>query len=190
MAGQARMLGTLRGRSVALWTGVELALWGPDGSDPQFGDATDPPMPCLHLVGLQAVLTDGATMTVTTYQNDAHFGLRTFPEPRFDDRTWDDIYRWRAFAELPTGEVEQVAAFADADVVTQESVLAEIHLRIGGHPLLLVAGELDGTTVDELLLYRLDDSVLAFTDLDTAEHANWNSPRTNLRPIHPHGRPA
>lgn len=155
------------------WTAGQ-ALWGPEDSDPRFGDAT---IPCLQLVGQQAVLTDDATMSITTYQDDAFYGLRSFPEARFDERTWEGIYRWRALTELPVGEVEEVAVFVD------EGLLAEVDLRIGGHPLLLVAGELDGTPEDELLLHRLNDSVLAFTDLGAAENAPWTSSRRDLRPI-------
>ncbi len=174
MIEQTRMLTSLRGRGIERWDGVELALWDNDSDIPRFSDAT---FPFLHLFSLRAAMTDGAALTITTYQEDANFGLRSFPDARFDDQRWEGIYRWRALPELPVGPVDQVAVFADEDVV------AEMDLRIGGQPLLLVAGELDGAPDDELLLHRLDDAVLAFTDLAAAENAPWSSPRRDLRPI-------
>lgn len=174
MIRQTRELTSLRGRSVERWDGVELALWDDDADIPRFSDAT---FPFLHLFSLRAAMTDGAALTITTYQEDAYFGLRSFPDARFDDQHWEGVNRWRALPELPVGRVDQVAVFADEDVV------AEMDLRIGGQPLLLVAGELDGTPDDELLLHRLDDAVLTFTDLGAAENAPWSSSRRDLRPI-------
>jgi hypothetical protein len=174
LTGQARALESLRGRSVERWGGVELALWGAAEDDPRFGDAT---LPCLHLFGLQAVLTDGAVLSIDTAQDDAYFGLRTSPEARFDSGHWEGIYRRRALPELPVGQVEQVAVFA------AEGVLAEVDLRIDGRPLLLVAGELDGTPEDGLLLHWLDDSVLAFTEPGAAGHATWTMSRSDRRLI-------
>lgn len=171
---------SLRGRRVDSWVGVEMALWGApddDGSDPQFGGLE---VPCLHLLGLQASRDHGGVVSVTTYQDDVFFGLLPSLEAKFADggRPWEGIYRWRPLTELPTGRIEHVAVFAD------EGVLAEVHLRIGGQPLLLVAGELDGTPADGLLFHRLDDSVLAFTDLAAVEHAIWTSSRQDLALIH------
>lgn len=175
--GQARALESLRGRSVERWVGVELALWDTEDNDgPRFGDAT---LPCLHLLGLQAAMTDGAAVSIDTYQDDAYYGLRTQQEARFDDADgrWEGIFRRRALTELPVGQVDQVAVFAAG------GVLAEVDLRIDGRPLLLVAGELDGTSEDGLLLHWLDDSVLAFTEPGAAGHATWTMSRSDRRLI-------
>lgn len=181
MVSWSRELVSLRGRRVESWVGVEMALWGPaddDGSDPQFGGQE---VPCLHLLGLQASLDHGGVVSVRTGQDDCFFGLLPSMEAEFAEggSVWEGIYRWRPLTELPTGHVEDVA------VLAAEGVLAEVHLRIGGQPLLLIAGELDGTPADGLLLHRLDDSVLAFTDLAAVEHASWTWPRSDLALIHP-----
>ncbi|MFE3782629.1 hypothetical protein ACFXPA_31130 [Amycolatopsis sp. NPDC059090] len=160
---RAQDFDSLRGRRIESWAGVKMALRedGPDGG-PQFAD---PAVPCLQLWGMQAHLDDGRTLSVLTYQDDDLFGLwpQRRPDPRLENRErWDGIYRWTALNELPTGLVEDVVVFAE------EGVLAEVDLRVGGRPLVLVAGELieDWT---RLVFNRLDESVLVFTDPAAAE---------------------
>jgi hypothetical protein len=177
VAERSRDFASLRGRRVESWVGVEMALReSVAGGRPQFHD---PEVPCLQLWGLQAFLDDGGVLSVSIYQDDDLFGLwpRPRPEVRFQDQgQWDGIYRWTALTELPTGQVEHVAAFVD------EGVLAEVSLRIGGQPLLLVAGELEETPEGGLLFHRLDESVLVFTDTDTAAAASapWTTSRRGL----------
>jgi hypothetical protein len=84
-----------------------------------------------------------------------------------NDRQWHGIYRWRALAELPIGHVDHVSVFLD------DRVVAEVLLRIGRQPLLLVAGEVYETFGEELRIHRLDESVLAFTDPDAATSITW-----------------
>lgn len=170
MAERAREFESWRGRRVLSWVGVEMALReNAAGGGPRF---EDPEVPCLQLFGLQASLDDDSAPSVTTYQDDAEFGLRAWADARFPDgEKWDGIYRWRALTELPLGQVEEV------DVVVDEGVLAEVCLRIGARPLLLVAGELDETVAGGLSFHRLDESVLAFTDPGDAERVPWTPPR-------------
>lgn len=150
---------------------------GPDGG-PQF---TDPAVPCLQLWGMQACLDDGRALRILTYQDDDLFGLwpHRRPDPRLENRAgWDGIYRWTALSELPTGPVADVAVFAE------EGVLAEVDLRVGGRPLVLVAGELieDWTRV---VFSRLDESVLVFTDPAAAERVEWSTPQLGRVRIDP-----
>jgi hypothetical protein len=148
------------------------------GSGPQFDD---PAVPCLQLFGLQPFLDGDTALSVTTYQDDTKFGLRTSPESGFlDEWQWDGIYRRRSLTELPVGQIEQVALFVDNGVV------AEVHLRIGAQPLLLIAGEVDETLAGELLFHRLEESILAFIDPTAAEHVPWTTPRPALARAH-HG---
>ncbi|WP_134662951.1 MULTISPECIES: hypothetical protein [unclassified Amycolatopsis] len=168
---RAQDFDSLRGRSIESWAGVEMALWeeGPDG-DPQF---TDPSVPCLQLWGAQAHLDDGRALMIGTYQDDDLFGLwpHRRADPRFANRElWDGIYRWTALSELPTGPVEDVVVFAEG------GVLAEVGLRVGGRPLVLVAGELVEYAA-RLRFCRFDESVLVFTDPDAAERVGWSTPR-------------
>lgn len=53
-------------------------------------------------------------------------------------------------------------------------------LRIGGRPLLLVAGELEETVEGGLLFHRLDESVLVFTDTAAAGVVPWTTSRRGL----------
>ncbi|NUT92809.1 MAG: hypothetical protein HOY78_12385 [Saccharothrix sp.] len=177
-AERSREFASLRGRRVESWVGVEMALREDvAGSGPQFDD---PSVSCLQLWGLQASLDDGSAVSVHTYQDDACFGLWTDQEGVHDKlqdrRLWDGIYRWRPLVELPTGEVERVAVFVDE----VDGVLAEVHLRIGGQPLLLVAGELEETREGGLVFRRLDESVLVFTDPAAVDRAPWTTSRRGL----------
>ncbi|MBS2531978.1 hypothetical protein KGQ20_04265 [Catenulispora sp. NF23] len=172
---RSRDFTALYGRRVESWIGVEMALRDDvgDGS-PQF---SDPTVPCLQLLGLQACLDGGDVLTVGIYQDVDVFGL--WPRPRAEARFQDaslftGALRWRRLTELPTGRVEYVATFADT------GVLAEASLRIDARPLLLIAGELMETWDDELRFCRLDESVLVFTDPTAALQAPWTTSRSDL----------
>ncbi|RZS44976.1 hypothetical protein EV193_101857 [Herbihabitans rhizosphaerae] len=160
-----REFASLRGRRVDAWDGVEMAL---RENGPQF---EDPRVPCLQLLSVRASLDDDSAVSVTTYQNDAVFGLVVRSEAQLDEGHWDGIYRVRQLTELPTGRVEQVA------VVVDEGVLAEVRLLIDARPLLLMAGELHETVTGDLVFHRLDESVLAFTDPAAADRVSWTPPR-------------
>ncbi|MGW7538178.1 hypothetical protein [Amycolatopsis sp. NPDC054798] len=176
---RAQDFDSLRGRHIESWAGVEMALReeGPDGR-PQF---TDPAVPCLQLWGMQAYLDDGRALGINCYQDDDLFGLwpRRRPDPRFENREHGDgIYRWTALAELPTGQVEDVVVFAEG------GVLAEVDLRVGGQPLLLVAGELIEHETG-LSFNRLDESVLVFTDPAAAARVDGSTPQLGRVRIDP-----
>ncbi|WP_406632741.1 hypothetical protein [Amycolatopsis sp. WGS_07] len=179
MVERAQDFGSLRGRRIESWAGVEMALWehGPDGG-PQF---TEPAVECLQLWGMQAYLDDGRALWIGTYQDDDLFGLwpQRRPDPRLENpEMWDGIYRWTALSELPTGPVEDVVVFAE------EGVLAEVELRVGGRPLVLVAGEF--VECGRMLsLNRLDESVLVFTDPAAAERVEWSTPQRGRVRIDP-----
>lgn len=186
MADRSREFASLCGRRVESWVGVEWALREDvAGGGPQF---EDPEVPCRQLWGLQAALDGGHAFSVGTYHDDAAFGLwpdsgAEFRDKLQDEGRWDGVTRWSPLSELPTGQVDHVAVFADE----VEGVLAEVHLRIGGRPLLLIAGELEETREGELLFHRLDESVLAFTDPVAAEQVSWTSSRQFLARIHDSG---
>lgn len=172
---------SLRGRHIASWTGVEMALRdNAPGGAPQFDD---PQVPCLQLLGLQASLQDGGVLSVTTYHDDDCFGLRSCLEAKLgdDNAPWEGIYRRRPLAELPAGAVGEVSVFAD------EGVIAEVRLEIGTRPLLLIAGELDETPAGALLFHRLDESVLVFTDPAATEAVPWTTSRRDLALIQADG---
>ncbi|UMP00197.1 hypothetical protein [Amycolatopsis sp. EV170708-02-1] len=170
LAVQARNFKALRGRRIDRWVGVEMALReDPAGTGPQFAD---PEVPCVQLYWLQAWLDDGSAVEIGTYQGDDGFSLGGHPSDKSsDDGRWDGIYRWRSFPELPAGSVEQVAVFLD------QCLLAEVHFLIGTRPLALVAGELEERHDGGLTFQRLDESVLAFTDLVAVERAPWSTAR-------------
>ena len=74
---RSRDFTALCGRRVESWIGVEMALReSVAGGGSQF---TDPAVPCLQLLVLQACLDDGDALTVGVYQNNDAFGL--WPRP-------------------------------------------------------------------------------------------------------------
>ncbi|HEX5116973.1 MAG TPA: hypothetical protein VFW65_17415 [Pseudonocardiaceae bacterium] len=170
VAERSREFESLRGRRVESWVGVEMALREDvTGHGAQF---VDPEVPCLQLIRLHATLEDGSTMGVTTYQDDAEFGLRACPGAQvLDADRWAGIYRWRPLTELPVGQVDEVTVFVD------DCVLAEVGLRIGARPLLLIAAELAETPTGRLSFRRLDESILAFTDPASANQVPWATAR-------------
>ncbi|MFD5245775.1 hypothetical protein ACFWIW_14580 [Amycolatopsis sp. NPDC058340] len=170
LAGQSSTFTALLGKRVDKWVGVEMALReNLAGTGPQFAD---PEVPCLQLYWLQAWLDDGSAVEIGTYQDDDDFSLGGHTsDVSHDDGRWSGIYRWRSFPELPTGSVDHVALFLD------QHLLAEVHFRIGTRPLVLVAGELEERHDGGLTFQRLDESVLAFTDLVAVARVPWNTAR-------------
>jgi hypothetical protein len=136
----------------------------------------DPQVPCLQLRSLDIELDDAEPISVSTYQDDDRWGLWSRPLIERNDRQWHGIYRWRALADLPIGHVDHVSVFLD------DGVVAEVFLRIGRQPLLLVAGEVYETFGEGLRIHRLDESVLAFTDPDAATSITWVPARLDLTP--------
>jgi hypothetical protein len=173
LADRVHEFASLRGRHVESWVGVERALQE-DGPEFHHPDA-----PFLQLWGLLATLDGGEPFSIGTYEHYVHnpdCGLWRHQWPEFqlklqNKTMWDGITRWRALSELPTGHVHE------ATVHTDEGVVAEVLLRIGGQPLLLMAGEAYETWEDGLAFHRLDESVLAFTDPAAADQIPWSTPR-------------
>lgn len=168
----------LRGRRIASWTGVEMALReeGPGGG-PQF---EDPAVPCLQLTLVGAQLVDGVFVTVSTYWSGARCGLwlrREFgPAPDWA-RLTGGIYRVRTLPELPAGRVDDVTVVLDDD-----GAVVEVVLHVEGRPLLLMAGEVEETPRGGLRFLRRDESVLVFADPAAADPVDWiPSRRTPVR---------
>ncbi|MEH1013443.1 hypothetical protein V6U90_10050 [Micromonospora sp. CPCC 206060] len=159
----------LAGRRITSWTGVEMALReAADGHGAQFAD---PSVPCLQLLILDATLADGAAVTIGTYQDDTEWGLWLRPTSGDggdeDHAELAEIFRSRPLTELPTGWIDTVSP------LVEHGVLAEVTLYIDGRPLLLIAGEVQESPQDQLLLHRLDESVLVFTDPAAAASLDW-----------------
>ena len=155
---RVREFTALRGRTVHAWSGVEMAFFE---DPPRF---TDPRAPFLQLYGLRATLAD-ETIGVCTYQDDDCWGL--WLRPPIGTGGWDGIFRDRPLPELPVGVITDVTVRVDRDVV------AEVVLRLGSRPLLLLAGEVNEDRGDNLYFCRLDESVLAFTDPAAADTIPW-----------------
>ncbi|GAA0454015.1 hypothetical protein Aca07nite_66600 [Actinoplanes capillaceus] len=168
---QAAVFLALRGRVVGSWQGVEMAVRGGDEGEPEY---EGPDVPCLQLLLLDAVMADGAAVSIDTYQNDCYFGLWAKPQARCEGDDWGRGYRRRALTELPTGPVEEVSVYLDGEI------LAEVSLRIAGRELLLVAGESDEDWSGELTWRRLDESVLVFTDPEAVAKVRWVPDRERL----------
>jgi hypothetical protein len=154
---RVREFTALRGRTVRTWTGVEMAFFE---DPPRFAD---PRAPFLQLVSLDATL-DGEVVSVMTYQDDDVWGLWTQPP---GPGGGDGIYRERHLPELPTGPID------DVTVRLEHGVLAEVSLRIGTRPLVLLADEAYEDWGDNLYFCRPDESVLAFTDPAAVDTIPW-----------------
>jgi hypothetical protein len=82
-------------------------------------------------------------------------------------------FRAGTYTELPAGKVTAISLTSDADRV----LVLEARLTVGGHDLLLVAGELYEGVTGGLTYAWGDESVLAFTDAGAADRVPWDPPR-------------
>jgi hypothetical protein len=161
----------LVGSRVVSWRGTEMALRGEDGGHDGPAVFRDPGVALLQLTFLTAVLEDGTVRTVDTdFQTDAEWGLVLRAERR-ELHDADGVFRPAYNLALPTGAVTEVRVFEEFGTVS------EVLLRLGGHPLLLIAGEVYPTWTERLEFHRFDESVLAFVDPAAADAVEWFPPR-------------
>jgi hypothetical protein len=161
----------LVGSRVVSWRGTEVAPRGEAGGPDGPAVVRDPGVAPLHLTFLTAVLEDGTVRTVDTdYQTDAELGLVLSAEqPELHDA--DGVRRPADNLGLPTGTVTEVRVFEELDTVS------EVLLYLGGHPLLLIAGEVYPTWTERPEFHRFDEAVLAFVDPAAADALEWLPPR-------------
>lgn len=165
-------LQTLSNQVISGWYGVEMAIRdeGPDG-EPVFADE-DAPLLQLMYVDLQ--LNDERLARLTTRQSDDAFGLILRSGCAEEEAAGHEgIFRHRGLSELPVGEVSSVhvTSSENGDVV-------EVALVVGGHELVLIAGEVHETMTGSLHFHRFDESVLVFADRRAFESIDWIPPRT------------
>lgn len=163
----AEFLRALRGRTVAAWSGIEMAFReaGPDGR-PQWYDAA---IPVLQMDRLDLHLADGPVASIMTYQNGTRFGLcRRDGEPptRLPVGDPGSIYRVRDLYELPPGEVTAVEVEMD-----QHGDIAAVFLRVGGREVSLRAGEVYEQIDGSLRVVPMDECVLVQVDGSVPNHA-------------------
>ncbi|MEV6923295.1 hypothetical protein AB0M46_02115 [Dactylosporangium sp. NPDC051485] len=168
---QASAFLALQGHVLGSWQGIEMAVRGAD-THVEFGG---PDVPCLQLLTLRMTLANDSPVVVTTYQDNDAFGLAIGTSGNWPAEEPGAGYRMRDLPELPTGQVQEVSAYLDGDL------LAEVTLRVGGQELLLAAGEADEDHSGRLVWHRLDESVLVFTRPGDVEAMSWVPARTSLR---------
>jgi len=139
-----------------------------------------PDVPCLQLLTLNMTLATDSPLSVTTYQDNDAFGLTIDIFTGAPTEAPGPGYRSRALPELPTGQIEEVAAYLDGDL------LAEVGLRVAGQELLLIAGEAHEEQSGRLVWHRLDESVLVFPRPSDADAMSWTPIRDPLRFVTPH----
>ncbi|GAA1293852.1 hypothetical protein Psi02_42480 [Planotetraspora silvatica] len=157
----------LAGCVVESWRGVEMAVREHAADGPQF---SDPDVPCLQLVQLEATLDGADRRTIDAYQNDAYFGLHLAASTDRHAQQWAGIYR-ESELSLPIGRINA------ATVRFEEGVLAEVTLSIGPVTVLLMAAEVDELDSGSLAWHRFDESVLVFPDPADADKIDWTPSR-------------
>lgn len=167
---QASAFLALQGHVIRSWQGIEMAV---RGEDPHF-EFGGPDVPCLQLHTLRVMLAGDSALAVATYQDDDGFGLAIDTCNSCSDKEAGAGYRLRALPELPTGQVQEVSACLDDDL------LAEVTVRVNGKDLLLVAGEAYEDHSGELVWHRLDESVLVFARPGDVEAMSWMPARRPL----------
>lgn len=149
-----------------------MASRGEDGGHDGPAVFRDPGVAPLHLTLLTAVLEDGTVRAVDTdLQTDTELGLvlrAERPELRDADGVLPPADNNLG---LPTGTVTEVRVFEESGTVS------EVLLHLGGHPLLLIAGEVYPTWTERPEFHRFDESVLAFADPAAADALEWHPPR-------------
>ncbi len=156
----------LTGRVVESWRGIEMALREYTTNGPQF---SDPNVPCLQLVQLEATLDGDDCRTIDTYQDDACFGLR-LAIPHLHGQEWAGIYR-ESELSLPIGRIDAATVRLDT------GTLAEVTLSIGSVSILLMAAEINERNNGSFEWHRFDESVLVFPEPADADQIEWIPPR-------------
>ncbi|MGW2090626.1 hypothetical protein [Promicromonospora sukumoe] len=165
------------GREVQHWWGPE---WPLDGTPAEDRTYSPPDAEAVSLAWLGLALDTG-DVQVTTYQDDAYFGLCFEPQPREAPTDNDPrYYRLHESLPLPVGRIDQVTVAIDTttlDDPLSDVVLAEATLVVGGRPIPLVAAEYYGH--DEW--HRLDESVVVLRDPGALDRIDWLPPRPARR---------
>ncbi|MFI8523327.1 hypothetical protein ACIGB8_02710 [Promicromonospora sukumoe] len=165
------------GREVGRWWGPE---WPLDGASAEEKSYAAPDAEAVPFAWLGLALDTG-DVEVTTYQDDAYFGLLFAPQVR--DALVDNDPRYFRLHEslpLPVGRIEQVTLAIDRttlDDPLSDVVLAEATLVVGGRLVPLVAAENYGP--DEW--HRLDESVVVLREPGAADRINWLPPQPARR---------
>ncbi|MFE7508248.1 hypothetical protein [Promicromonospora sp. NPDC057488] len=169
------------GREVGRWWGPEWPLDGSDAGTFAEGKTYAAPDAEASSFAWLGLALDTGDVQVTTYQDDAYFGLCFEPQPRNALADNDPrYYRLHESLALPVGRIEQVTVAIDRttlDDPMSDVVLAETTLVVGGRPVPLIAAENYGP--DEW--HRLDESVVVLSDPDAVDRIGWLPPRPMRR---------
>ncbi|OWY59647.1 hypothetical protein B7486_73450 [cyanobacterium TDX16] len=168
----------LQGRSIAAWSGIEMAFVdGEDDAEPLFEDDA---LPLRQLMYVDLRLQDGDVVRVVTHQNDAAFGLSVAGGDADMAAELEGIFRWATLVDLPTGLVQGVRCRQEVtprDSVVPYPLVGEVELTVAGRSVLLVAGEVYAGQEGRFVLGWLDESVLLFTDPGAADRLSWRPER-------------
>ncbi|MEN6498676.1 MAG: hypothetical protein ABFD16_30595 [Thermoguttaceae bacterium] len=155
---QIAALKSMYGKTVRRWIGLEMALRDNDGGLPEWENAS---IPFLQLERIDAVLEDGETARIVTYQNDDQWGIWRHDQlvallPHSSEFA---IYRTRELDELPLGEITNVEVEAD-----DRGDIAAVRFLVAGHCLTLRAGEVYEESDGSLKIVWMDESILLDVD--------------------------
>jgi uncharacterized Zn-binding protein involved in type VI secretion len=153
--------------------GGEMAFFnrGPHGL-PVFAH---PDLPFLQLWNLYFEVAPEEWLVVLTHQDGTEFGLdlrhesgnpMTNPEGSGADAA--SSTRMRELPAFPTGRIDQVTCH-----LSGQGNVNEVHLRIAGHLIALVAGEVSEDW-DHFRILKDDESVLVFFSLADLQQVTWD----------------
>ena len=150
----------------------EMGLYGPE-EDPCF---THPELKLVQAWVLDLRLRSGDIVRFETYQTEIDFALRARRVP-FEDRLQPDddpsrtLFRIRPMPEFPSGGIGAVRWVDD-----EEGNIQEISLDVGGHEVIMRAGEVYEDLGGGIKVSDADESVLVFLDRQDYESTVFNEP--------------
>lgn len=155
---QIAALKCMYGKTVRQWIGLEMALRDNVRGLPEWENAS---IPFLQLERIDAMLDEGETARIVTYQNDDQWGI--WRHDQFVDllphSSEFDIYRTRELDELPLGEITDVEV-----KVNDRGDIAAVQILVAGHCLTLRAGEVYEESDGSLKIVWMDESILLDVD--------------------------